>query len=169
MLLNNNEIRDLNLFSETLSTYVLHEPERLQWLNLSYNYLVKIDAEILKFPQLKSLQLHGNFIADLEEVRKLNDISTLQSLTLNGNEIEKIKGYRLYVLGLMFSKYETLRKFDTVIITKTEFDNVLVWNERLYASKQNKLRSLKPADPKKPPAKEEDENAKNGGGAGAGQ
>jgi len=33
----------------------------------------------------------------------------------------------------MFSKFETLKKFDTVIITKTEFDNVLVWNERLYA------------------------------------
>lgn len=77
ILLNNNEIRDLNLFWTTLSESVLHEPERLQWLNLSYNYLIKIDSEILKFPQLKSLQLHGNFIADLEEVRKLNDLSTL--------------------------------------------------------------------------------------------
>jgi len=133
ILLNNNELRDLNFFYDTLSTYVLHQPERLQWLNLSYNYLIKIDAEILKFGQLKSLQLHGNYIADLEEVRKLNELGTLQSLTLNGNEIEKIKGYRLYVLGLMFQKYETLRKFDTVIITKTEFDNVLVWNERLFA------------------------------------
>ena len=64
----------------------------------------------------------------------------------------------------MFSKYETLKKFDTVIITKTEFDNVLVWNERLYACMQGKLRRLKPAEPKKPPAKEEDENAKNGAG-----
>ena len=77
ILLNNNEIRDLVGFSDTLSTYVLHEPDRLQWLNLSYNYLVKIDAEILKFGQLKSLQLHGNFIADLEEVRKLNELGTL--------------------------------------------------------------------------------------------
>ena len=64
----------------------------------------------------------------------------------------------------MFNKYETLKKFDTVIITKTEFDNVLVWNERLYQGMQTKLRRLKPAEPKKPPAKEEDENAKNGGG-----
>ena len=102
ILLNNNEIRNLDDFYFTLSTYVLHQPERLQWLNLSYNYLVKIDAEILEFKQLKSLQLHGNYIADLEEVRKLNELGTLQSLTLNGNEIEKIKGYRLYVLGLMF-------------------------------------------------------------------
>jgi len=66
----------------------------------------------------------------------------------------------------MFSKYETLKKFDTVIITKTEFDNVLVWNERLFAGMQGKLRKLKPAEAKKPPAKEEDENAKNGGAGG---
>ena len=54
-------------------------------------------------------------------------------LTLNGNPIEEIKGYRLYVLGLMFMKYEnpSLRKLDTVIISNTEYDNVLVWNERL--------------------------------------
>lgn len=69
----------------------------------------------------------------------------------------------------MFMQAETLKKFDTVIITKNEFDNVLVWNERLYAGMQTKLRRLKPADPKKPPAKEEDENAKNSAGAGAGQ
>lgn len=29
LLLNNNEIRDLVGFSDTLSTYVLHEPDRL--------------------------------------------------------------------------------------------------------------------------------------------
>ena len=87
---------------DTLSQYVLYEPDRLQWLNLSYNYLVKIDPEILKFTQLKSLQLHGNYVKELEEVRKLNQIGTLQALTLNGNPIEEIKGYRLYVLGMMF-------------------------------------------------------------------
>ena len=54
----------------------------------------------------------------------------------------------------MFQNEESqLKKFDTVIITNNEFDNVLVWNERLYAGIQTKLRRLKPADPKKPPAK----------------
>jgi hypothetical protein len=87
-------------------------------------------------------------------------------LTLNGNPIEEIKGYRLYVLGLMFSQYETLRKLDTVIISKTEFDNVLVWNERLFASmhaKPGRLRKLRPKNPKPVPAKEEDEAAAKGG------
>ena len=67
----------------------------------------------------------------------------------------------------MFSKYETLRKLDTVIITKTEFDKVIVWNERLMVREQKNLRKLKPADALKPPQKEEDENAKNINAGGA--
>lgn len=54
---------------------------------------------------------------------------------------------------------------DSVIISKTEFDNVLVWNERLFASmhaKPGRLRKLRPENPKNPPPKEEEENAKNG-------
>jgi len=162
LLLNNNEIRDITGLAVTL-TYVLPHstPSKLLWLNLSYNYLVKIDNEILNFPLLKSLHLHGNYIHDLEEVRKLIDISTLQNLSLNGNPIEEIKGYRLYVLGLMFSKHETLRKLDSVIISKMEFDNVIVWNERLFAGNLKRLRKLRPENPKKPPVKDEDENSKN--------
>ena len=57
LLLNNNEIRDIKGLYPVLREYVLFEPDRLQWLNLSYNYLVKIDADILDFANLKSLQL----------------------------------------------------------------------------------------------------------------
>jgi Leucine-rich repeat (LRR) protein len=53
------------------------EPSRLEWLDLSYNFLVKIEPEILEFPNLKTLYLHGNFIASLEEVRKLQDMGGL--------------------------------------------------------------------------------------------
>lgn len=55
LLLNNNCLRDLNQLNETLCNYVLYEPYRLQWINLSYNYLVKIDKEILNFQALKTL------------------------------------------------------------------------------------------------------------------
>ena len=126
--------------------------------------MTKIDPEILNFPLLKSLNLHGNYISEIEEVRKLSKIATLQSLTLNGNSIEEIKGYRLYVLGMMFSKFETLRKLDSVIITKLEFDNVYVWNEN--SSNLKRLRKLRIENPRQPPAKEEDENAKNQPGPG---
>ena len=129
LLLNNNEFRNIDGLANTL-LWVLPKsnPNQLQWLNLSYNYLTKIDPEILNFPLLKSLNLHGNFISEIEEVRKLSKIATLQNLTLNGNPIEEIKGYRLYVLGMMYSKFETLKKLDMVIITRLEFDNVIVWN-----------------------------------------
>ena len=86
----------------------------------------------------------------------------LQALSLNGNPIEEIKGYRLYILGMMYDQYETLKKLDSVIVTMNEFDNVLVWNERLYEKRCNSktlMKKLKPSEPiKKPPAKEEEEN-----------
>jgi hypothetical protein len=75
--------------------------------------------------------LHGNYIESLEEVRKLQDLGYLQNLSLYGNFIEQIKGYRYFVLGMLYEKYESLKKLDTVVITRKEFDNVIVWNERL--------------------------------------
>lgn len=96
---------------------------------------------------LKTLQLQGNYICDLEEVKNLNQLYQLQSLTLNGNPLEEIKGYRLYVLGIMFgfgdpaqmralmkgiAPMSQLKKLDTVIISNSEYDNAIVWNSRLY-------------------------------------
>lgn len=161
LLLNNNQLRELTGLYDTLEKYVMREPQNLMWLNLSHNYLVKIDKEILNFPQLKCLLLHGNYIADLEEIRKLQDLGNLYSLSLNGNPIEAIKGYRMYILGLMFQKYETLKKLDSTVITKNEFDNKIVWNERLYSKNLDRLKRIKPSVPTKgPPQKQEDENAK---------
>jgi len=50
---------------------VMWDSSRLLWLDLSYNFLEKIDDELLSFPTLKTLYLHGNYIANLEETRKL--------------------------------------------------------------------------------------------------
>lgn len=58
----------------------------------------------------------------------------------------------------MYRKYETLKKFDSVLITRKEFDNVIVWNERLFANQTKKLKKLKPENVKKPPEKVEEEN-----------
>ena len=65
---------------------------------------------------------------------------------MNGNPIEEISGYRLYVCGMMFNTYETLKKLDNVLISKNEFDSVIVWN-------QNKGNSLKLKKMKVPPKK----------------
>ena len=77
VLLNNNEIRELKGLYDTLKDYVLYDIDKLQWLNLSYNYLIKIDEDICNFTNLKTLQLQGNYIADLEEVKKLSRMTTL--------------------------------------------------------------------------------------------
>jgi hypothetical protein len=45
-------------------------------------------------------------------VRKLQNFDQLQTLTLFGNPIEQIKGYRMWVLGVMYEKNENLRRFD---------------------------------------------------------
>ena len=60
----------------------------------------------------------------------------------------------------MYSKYETLKRLDSVLVTRKEFDNVIVWNERLYAGTRNKLKKLKPETNiiKRPPEKEDEEN-----------
>jgi len=83
----------------------------------------------------------------------------LLSLSLNGNPIESIKGYRLYVLGIMYQKYEVLKKLDSVYITKKEFEAQYLLNNELQ--KNINYKRLMPSDPtypKKPPAKEEEEN-----------
>jgi Leucine-rich repeat (LRR) protein len=78
LLLNSNQIRDIKGLASVLTFVLPHgDPTKLLWLNLSQNYLDKIDDEILKFPNLKSLQLHGCYISDIEEVRKLKNMGCL--------------------------------------------------------------------------------------------
>lgn len=153
LFLNNNELRELTGMSAILSK-VMWGHNNLLWLDLSSNYLTKIDLEIDEFPNLKTLYLHANYITEMEEVEKLQNLASLRILTLHGNEIEQIPGYRLYVIGCILEKNANLKKFDTVLITKKERDAVIVWNTRLNSKKRSKL---KIAEPRQPPAKEEEE------------
>ena len=57
----------------------------------------------------------------------------------------------------MYEKYETLKKLDSVLITRKEFDCVIVWNERLFASKRQKLKKIRVDNAKRPPEKKEDD------------
>lgn len=116
LFINSNRLRSIYTLYETLGT-VMWGHEKLQWIDLSYNLLVKIEPEILKFTQLKTLYLHGNFIYEMAEVVKLGDLEHLRVLTLHGNEIEQIPGYRMYVLGIILAKNPNLKKLDTVMIT----------------------------------------------------
>lgn len=48
IFLNNNELRTIGSLRNILD-FVMWNPERLEWLDLSYNYLEHIEPEILKF------------------------------------------------------------------------------------------------------------------------
>jgi hypothetical protein len=50
------------------------------------------------------------------------------------------------VLGVMYRKSETLKKLDHVVVTKLEFDRVIVWNEYINANQAKKLKTLKPPE-----------------------
>ena len=66
----------------------MFSPDKLEWLDLSSNYLEKIEPEITQFVNLKSLQLHSNYISNLDECKKLAHLPYLANLTLYGNFIE---------------------------------------------------------------------------------
>ena len=101
LFLQNNELRTLKDMANVLEV-VMWNSRNLLWLDLSYNFLTTIEEELLEFPELKTLYLHGNYISSLDQTKKLQGFEDLQSLTLYGNSIEQIKGYRMYVLGVMY-------------------------------------------------------------------
>lgn len=76
IFLNNNEVRTIFGLRSVLDS-VMWEPSKLEWLDLSYNYLERIEMEVLEFPNLKTLYLHGNYISNLEEVKKLQELPYL--------------------------------------------------------------------------------------------
>tara|TARA_B110000503_G_C7030962_1_gene363958 strand:- start:173 stop:817 length:645 start_codon:yes stop_codon:yes gene_type:complete len=181
LFLQNNQIRSLvgDMKAESCLSAVLQDvmwtTNNLVWLDLSYNYLVNIEDEILKFPQLQTLYLQCNFIKNLEETRKLAQLSELKTLNLFGNPIEQIPGYRLFILGSIYSENDALKRLDQVVITAKEFASVCIWNERLVANSSKKLKKVSEnyfaknavAVKSPPPLKvDDDEKAKNSGAGG---
>ena len=62
----------------------------LQSIDLSFNELTKIDASVIKYPNIKSLYLHGNSIENFNEIKKLKTMNNLRRLTLHRNPIGNI-------------------------------------------------------------------------------
>jgi hypothetical protein len=71
---------------------------------------------VASYPKLSILYLHGNSLGKLREVTRLASLKELRSLTLHGNEIEKEKDYRLFVIHTL----PQLRKLDFVSVTPSE-------------------------------------------------
>jgi len=121
--LNNNMIDSVTDLPQALE-FVMDDPLRnLQWIDLSFNQLQSIQAELLDFKQMKALYLHGNHIKSLPSVERLKKLPKLISLTLNGNPIEGLPFYRRYVVGAL----PDLRTLDHSTITDDEVHGAHDW------------------------------------------
>ncbi|XP_064361350.1 leucine-rich repeat-containing protein 51 isoform X2 [Dromaius novaehollandiae] len=72
---------------------LLEAPERLCWLDLSFNQLPHIDPVLARYGHLRRLDLHANRIGSLAEVQALAALPRLRRLTLHGNPVEAQRGY----------------------------------------------------------------------------
>jgi hypothetical protein len=79
----------------------------------------------------------------LRELEKLAHLP-LRSLTIHGNPIETIPNFRLYIIALLPS----LKRLDSVLISKKERDNANVWI--------NEFRHVKIPEVKNPPVPVDD-------------
>lgn len=143
LILSYNEIRSLdNMFD--IVNRVMFDCRKLSWIDLSHNYLITLTKEFSEFYELRTLNLHCNYIHDLGELLKLQSIKKLKALTIHGNPLDLIPSFRLYIIGML----PTLQKLDTVLISKKERDNANVFIE---AFNHKKLPKLNPKEITKPP------------------
>lgn len=123
--LNNNSLSTLASLP-TVFPKILPDLMQLRILDLSFNLLTSIEECIPNsLPYLHVLKLHGNAISKLQEVDKLAVLPFLINLTLNGNEVEKISGYRNYVTSAL----PGLKSLDVTGITPKDRQKAEVWRK----------------------------------------
>lgn len=94
---------------------------QIQWLDLSFNNLQRIDESLVAyFPNLTTLYLHANKLSKISMIKKLAGLTQLKSLTLYGNPLEENKHYRNYVLYI----FPDLQQLDFSVITGAQREQV---------------------------------------------
>ena len=71
------------------------------------------------------LYFHGNNITSLSQVNKLSGLPKLRTLTLHGNPIEIVAGYKQHVLSTL----PHLHTFDFSGITKSDRATADTWSK----------------------------------------
>ena len=121
----------MNIFSPDSSAYLLWSMQTITTLDLSCNRFIAVPDELLLLERLAVLYLHGNIIAKLKTVDKLRKIPMLRAVTLHGNEVEEVDGYRPYVISLC----KGLRALDFTTITPKERRDADLWR-RMFGGKK---------------------------------
>jgi len=113
-LSNNNLVDTHGLYQLALD--LVECPENIAWLDLSFNDIEEVTDDILEFPNLKMIYLHGNKISSLQDLSKLTRLPNLYSLTLHGNPLENTPDYRSSILTML----PYLRSLDFAKVTDRE-------------------------------------------------
>ena len=66
-----NKIRELSKFPAVIPL-VMPEHTNLQWVDLSHNYIEKLDYGFDQYPHLRTLYLHCNYLYDLNDFKLLS-------------------------------------------------------------------------------------------------
>ena len=120
--LSNNQLPSIGGLRIVLMARYLRSPSHLLWLDLSFNRLESVEPELLAFPNLQSLCLHGNRIRSMKaQLTALAQLTTLRKLTLHGNPIEKMPQYRQQLALAL----PGLRMLDFSALTRQEKDNAV--------------------------------------------
>merc|ERR1719215_1654995 len=130
--LNNNMLATVSGLQPSLESVMSSVVMNLQCSDLSFNQLVTVEPELLRFLNLKALYLHGNCIKSLSSVDRLKKLPKLISLTMNGNPVDSTRIYRVYVIGSL----PNLRSLDHSTITQDEISSAAAW----YAGHQERAK-----------------------------
>jgi Leucine-rich repeat len=120
--LNNNKLESIAGLDEALATQISSSTQ-IKWLDLSCNAIDEIGTVLAGFDNLLSLNLHGNNLTKLADIKQLVGLTKLRSLTLHGNPVSENKHYRNFVLHFL----PHLVKFDFGAITKADREAAKTW------------------------------------------
>lgn len=105
----------------------------IQKLDLSENNITFIHKDITLIPNLKILNLANNLIIDLNKIKQLQNIKKLMSLTLRGNKICMIRGYRQFVIELC----PVLIQLDSAVVSEKELEIIHFKGSRYGEKREN--------------------------------
>jgi hypothetical protein len=143
IILHSNQIKSFEGVSSVLNTILpdidfFAMPNRnkldlIQWIDISHNKIEEIHPDLLNLKFLKILYCHANHVKEIEKIAMLRNCKSLLNLTLHGNPIEQIKGYRQFVVEIIPS----LEKLDFTLVSEKELDIIYHRGSR-WGEKRNR-------------------------------